>query len=163
MKYLLLALALCLSACDDAQKVNVPQAIADIPEGAVDPLSHMDALETEGHKGQIHFHDGSEPLWFGSLANMLMYMRLPETATRPMTAFASAADAQGQARAPWQWVDVQTAWFVLLPPDENNPLSLATWTAYGDEASAQAVAQRVPKSRVYRLSEIGDEDLVDCH
>lgn len=163
LQALLLAAALALTACDQPESKAPPPAIAEIPDSAVDPLSHMAALETEGHKGQIHFNDGSEPVWFGSIANMMVYMRLPETATRPMTAYASTADARGEAVEPWQWVKLEDAWFVLLPPDENNPLSLATWTAYADEQSAQSVLQNIPKSRLYRFVDIGDEDLLDCH
>lgn len=157
-----LAASLMLAACDSSDKAP-PPAIAEIPDGAVDPLSHMDALETEGHKGQIHFHDGSDPIWFGSIANMMVYMRLPETATRPMTAYASTADSKGGRVEPWQWVNVEDAWFVLLPPDADNHLSLATWTAYPDEQSAQTVLKNVPQSRLYRFGDIHDEDLVDCH
>ncbi|MDO5091280.1 MAG: nitrous oxide reductase accessory protein NosL [Cardiobacteriaceae bacterium] len=163
LKTLILAAALVLAACDQPESKAPPPAIADIPDSAVDPLSHMAALETDGHKGQIHFADGSDPLWFGSIANMMVYMRLPETATRPMTAYASTADAHGNSAEPWQWVNVQDAWFVLLPPDENNPLSLATWTAYPDEQSAKTVLQNIAKSRLYRFADIGDEDLLDCH
>lgn len=162
-KTLILAATLALTACDNPENNAPPAAIAEIPEGAVDPLSHMDALETQGHKGQIHFSDGSDPVWFGSIANMIIYMRLPETATRPMTAYASVAGGQGETLEPWQWVNLQEAWFVLLPPDADNPLSLATWTAYADEQSAQNVLKNVPQSRLYRYGDIGDEDLVDCH
>ena len=162
LKILLLTFSLALTACDNSGDAP-PPAIAEIPDGAVDPLSHMDALETQGHKGQIHFNDGSEPQWFGSIANMIVYMRLPEYANKPMTAYASIADNKGGRVEPWQWVNVQDAWFVLLPPDANNPLSLATWTAYADEQSAQTVIKNVPHSRLYRLHEIGDADLVDCH
>ena len=160
---LLLAASLALSACDNNTAPQRPAAIADIPEDAIDPLSHMDALETTGHKGQIHFHDGSDPIWFGSIANMIIYQRLPEIATRPMTAYASIANERGEPVEPWQWVALEDAWFVLLPPDPQNPLSLATWTAYADEASARAVLDNIEHSRLYRYADIGDEDLLDCH
>lgn len=160
----LLTAACLLSACDNStqEKANIA-AIADIPETAVDPLSHMTALETAGHKGQIHFHDGSEMQWFGSIANLIMYMRLPETANRPMTAYASTSDAQGNPLNPWQWVAVEEAWFVLLPPKKDDPFALATWTAYADKNLAEQVVSSIPLSRLYRYQDIQAEDLIDCH
>ena len=164
----ILLLSLCalfaLNACEPSAKNDSrPAAIADIPEDAVDPLSHMSALETGGHKGQIHFHDGSESQWFGSIANLIMYTRLPETANRPMTAYVSLSDTEGKALSPWQWTALEDTWFVLLPPNPEDPFSLATWTAYREQSNAEAVVQNVPLSRLYRYHEIRDEDLLDCH
>lgn len=156
--------ALLLSACgQENTNIQRPAAIAEIPIDAIDPFSHMTALETSGHKGQIHFNDGSSVQWFGSIANLIMYMRLPETANRPMSAYASVSDTQGNPITPWQWIAVEDAWFVLLPPKPDDPFALATWTAYADQASAETIVNNTPMSRLYRYQDIQPEDLVDCH
>ena len=84
-----LALALLLTACGDDKPAAPAEPVATIPTDARDYFNQMGVSDTGGSKGQVRRSDNGETLWFDSVRTTLTYLRLPETANQPLTAYIS--------------------------------------------------------------------------
>ena len=106
-----LALALLLAACGDDKPAAPPEPAPPIPADARDYFNQMGVSDPAGSKGQVRRSDNGETLWFDSVRTTLTYLRLPETANQPLTAWVSAHDNAAQ------WLAVNDAWYVHTPEE----------------------------------------------
>ena len=145
MKNLLALLALLLAAslltaCGD-----------DKPAVRLEAEATMGLHDTRGSKGQVRLSESGETVWFDSARTLLTYLRLPETANQPLTAYISTFEP------PAHWLPVEDAWFVQTPQSAEL-ISKEDYFPFPSEEAAQAFAN-VHQGKVLRGKDISAADL----
>ena len=146
-----LALALLLAACGDDKPAVRLEAEATIPADAHDYFNHMGLHDTRGSKGQVRLSESGETVWFDSARTLLTYLRLPETANQPLTAYISTFEP------PAHWLPVEDAWFVQTPQSAEL-IGKEDYFPFPSEEAAQAFAN-VHQGKVLRGKDISATDL----
>ena len=146
-----LALALLLAACGDDKPAAPAEPVATIPTDARDYFNQMGVSDTGGSKGQVRRSDNGETLWFDSVRTTLTYLRLPETANQPLTAYISTFEP------PAHWLPVEDAWFVQTPQSAEL-IGKEDYFPFPSEEAAQAFAN-VHQGKVLRGKDISAADL----
>ena len=146
-----LALALLLAACGDDKPAAPAEPVATIPTDARDYFNQMGVSDTGGSKGQVRRSDSGETLWFDSVRTTLTYLRLPETANQPLTAYISTFEP------PAHWLPVEDAWFVQTPQSAEL-IGKEDYFPFPSEEAAQAFAN-VHQGKVLRGKDISATDL----
>ena len=153
MKKILLTatFALLLAACGDDKPTAAAEPIATIPADARDYFNQMGVTDTGGSKGQVRRSDSGETLWFDSVRTTLTYLRLPETANEPLTAWVSAYDN------PAQWLATDQAWYVQTA-DAPQLIGKDDYLPFADQAAAEKFASE-HQGKVLRTGDISEQDL----
>ena len=146
-----LALALLLTACGDDTPKAPAEPVAAIPADARDYFNQMGVTDTGGSKGQVQRSDSGEVIWFDSVRTTLTYLRLPETANQPLTAWISAHDD------PAQWIAVNDAWLVQTA-DAPQLIGKDDYLPFADQAAAEKFASE-HQGKVLRTGDISEQDL----
>ena len=146
-----LALALLLTACGDDTPKAPAEPVAAIPADARDYFNQMGVTDTGGSKGQVQRSDSGEVIWFDSVRTTLTYLRLPETANQPLTAYISTFEP------PAHWLPVEDAWFVQTPQSAEL-IGKEDYFPFPSEEAAQAFAN-VHQGKVLRGKDISAADL----
>ena len=146
-----LALALLLTACGDDKAKAPAEPVAAIPADARDYFNQMGVTDTGGSKGQVRRSDSGETLWFDSVRTTLTYLRLPETANEPLTAWVSAYDN------PAQWLATDQAWYVQTA-DAPQLIGKDDYLPFADQAAAEKFASE-HQGKVLRAGDISEQDL----
>ena len=146
-----LALALLLTACGDDKPTAPAEPIATIPADARDYFNQMGVTDTGGSKGQVRRSDSGEVIWFDSVRTTLTYLRLPETANQPLTAWVSAHDN------PAQWIAVNDAWLVQTA-DAPQLIGKDDYIPFADKAAAEKFAGE-HQGKILRASDISEQEL----
>ena len=147
---LILAASL-LTACGNDKPAVRLEAEATIPADAHDYFNHMGLHDTRGSKGQVRLSESGETVWFDSARTLLTYLRLPETANQPLTAWISAHDN------PAQWIAVNDAWLVQTA-DAPQLIGKDDYIPFADQASAEKFAGE-HQGKVLRTGDISEQDL----
>lgn len=157
-RYFFIALAfVAFAGCEKNDDSAVKaEAQVEIPADAVDYFSHMNVRETAGSKGQVVLLQSGETVWFDGIRQLLTYLRLPETANQPMSAYASLSDMEDGAEE-WHWLAVDNLYFVQT---DKAPELIAKddYFTFADEDKARAFAAS-HGGKVLRLADITDADL----
>ena len=151
MKKILLTAALLLTACGDDKAKAPAEPVAAIPADARDYFNQMGVTDTGGSKGQVRRSDSGETLWFDSVRTTLTYLRLPETANQPLTAWVSAHDN------PAQWLAVNDAWLVQTA-EAPQLIGKDDYIPFADQASAEKFAGE-HQGKILRASDISEQEL----
>ena len=146
-----LALALLLTACGDDKPSAAAEPVATIPADARDYFNQMGVSDTGGSKGQVRRSDNGETLWFDSVRTTLTYLRLPETANQPLTAWISAHDN------PALWIAVNDAWLVQTA-DAPQLIGKDDYLPFADKAAAEKFAGE-HQGKILRASDISEQEL----
>ena len=93
---LVFAIACLLTACGDDKPAVRLEAEATIPADARDYFNQMGLHDTRGSKGQVRLNTSGGTVWFDSARTLLTYLRLPETANQPLTAYINIGVAHDQ-------------------------------------------------------------------
>ena len=147
----LLALALLLTACGDDKAKAPAEPVAAIPADARDYFNQMGVTDTGGSKGQVQRSDSGEVIWFDSVRTTLTYLRLPETANQPLTAWVSAHDNAAQ------WLAVNDAWYVHTP-EAPQLIGKDDYLPFADKAAAEKFAGE-HQGKILRASDISEQEL----
>ena len=146
-----LALALLLTACGNDKAKAPAEPVAAIPADARDYFNQMGVTDTGGSKGQVRRSDSGETLWFDSVRTTLTYLRLPETANQPLTAWVSAHDNAAQ------WLAVNDAWYVRTP-EAPQLIGNDDYLPFADKAAAEKFAGE-HQGKILRASDISEQEL----
>lgn len=111
----------------------------------------MGVSDTGGSKGQVRRSDNGETLWFDSVRTTLTYLRLPETANQPLTAWVSAHDNAAQ------WLAVNDAWYVHTP-EAPQLIGKDDYLPFADKAAAEKFAGE-HQGKILRASDISEQEL----
>ena len=147
---LILAASL-LTACGDDKPAVRLEAEATIPADAHDYFNHMGLHDTRGSKGQVRLSESGETVWFDSARTLLTYLRLPETANQPLTAWVSAHDN------PARWLATDQAWYVQTA-DAPQLIGKDDYLPFADQAAAEKFASE-HQGKVLRTGDISEQDL----
>ena len=147
---LILAASL-LTACGDDKPAVRLEAEATIPADAHDYFNHMGLHDTRGSKGQVRLSESGETVWFDSARTLLTYLRLPETANQPLTAWVSAHDNAAQ------WLAVNDAWYVHTP-EAPQLIGKDDYLPFADKAAAEKFAGE-HQGKILRASDISEQEL----
>ena len=148
---LTLALALLLTACGDDKAKTPAEPVAAIPADARDYFNQMGVTDTGGSKGQVQRSDSGEVIWFDSVRTTLTYLRLPETANQPLTAWISAHDN------PALWIAVNDAWLVQTA-DAPQLIGKDDYLPFADKTAAEKFAGE-HQGKILRASDISEQEL----
>lgn len=155
----LLLLALPVAACDETPAER-PSPV-EVTDEAVGHYCGMLLAEHAGPKGQAHLRGRSEPVWFSSARDALIFLRLPE---EPRDVAAVYVTDMARARnwdrpEPGTWVAAEDAWFVI-ESDRRGGMGGPEAVPFSREDAARAFAQQ-HGGRVVRLAEVPDSYLFD--
>ena len=158
-RFLALLLAVALTACDDATPER--PAPVEITAEAVGHYCGMLLAEHAGPKGQALLRGRSEPVWFSSARDALIFLRMPE---EPRDVAAVYVTDMARTRSwdhpdPGAWVEVEQAWFVI-DSDRRGGMGGAEAVPFSREDAARAFAAQ-HGGRVVRLAEVPDAYLFD--
>lgn len=154
-----LLLVLALAACDDAPTALPPPV--EVTAEAVGHYCGMLLAEHAGPKGQAHLRSRSEPYWFSSARDALIFARLPEE-PRDVAAIYVTDLAKAQSwdhPAPGSWVEAHEAWFVI-ESGRRGGMGGPEAAPFSDEEAARRFALE-HGGRVVRFSEVPDAYLFD--
>lgn len=127
-----------------------------IPPGAVAEFCGMLLSEHDGPKGQIFLRGETEPHWFASVRDALVYLRLPETPKNIAAVYVTdLARSEGNGTAQGTaWVAADQAFYVI-ESRRLGGMRLAEAFPFSDPAAARRFAE-ANGGRVVRLAEIPD-------
>jgi copper chaperone NosL len=156
---LLLVLTL-LAACDDQAPTSRPPPV-EVTENAVGHYCGMLLAEHAGPKGQAHLRSRSEPIWFSSARDALIFTRLPEEPRDIAAVYVSDMVKAGSWERPQPdgWVEVNDAWFVI-DSDRRGGMGGPEAVPFSREDAAMAFAAE-HGGRLVRLAEVPDAYLLD--
>ncbi len=149
-------LAAGLAGCDRRPAERPRPSPSEVLAEATGYYCGMRLAEHEGPKGQVHLASRSEPIWFSSVRDTIVFLRSPE---EPRDVAAAYVNDMGRS-ANWQqpdrgaWVDARQAWFVI-ESQARGGMGVPEAVPFSDEAAAQAF-QAANGGRVVRLDEIPD-------
>lgn len=152
-------LAAGLAGCDRRQAERPRPSPSEVLAEATGYYCGMRLAEHEGPKGQVHLASRSEPVWFSSVRDTIVFLRSPE---EPRDVAAAYVNDMGRS-ANWQqpdrgaWVDARQAWFVI-ESQARGGMGAPEAVPFSEQAAAEAF--RVSHGgRVVRLDEIPDDYL----
>lgn len=152
-------LAAGLAGCDRRQAERPRPSPSEVLAEATGYYCGMRLAEHEGPKGQVHLASRSEPIWFSSVRDTIVFLRSPE---EPRDIAAAYVNDMGRS-ANWQqpdrgaWVDARQAWFVI-GSEVRGGMGVPEAVPFSEPAAAEVF--RVSRGgRVVRLGEIPDDYL----
>lgn len=105
--------ALTLAACDDDAETVKPRA-QEVTGEAIGYYCNMVVAEHMGPKGQIHLKDGSAPLWFSSVRDVIAFTMLPEESKQIAAIYVNdMTEGNWDSPEPGSWIDAWSAWYVV--------------------------------------------------
>jgi len=113
MKPLLLIAVLFLTGCKE-ELAQVPDPVSLSPE-ALSHYCQMAVAEHGGPKGQVHLEGAPQPLFFGQVRDLLVYLKMPERDATILAVYVSDTGAAPN----WadmgadNWIPAETAFFVV--------------------------------------------------
>lgn len=112
--FMVVAAGIGLTGCSDKSEPAVVPVAMVAPDDATGYYCGMLLPEHSGPKGQIHLSSRTEPIWFTSVHDTIVFMRLPE---EPRDISAVYVHDMGQI-SDWDhpddiWVNANDAWFVI--------------------------------------------------
>ncbi|HMO48750.1 MAG TPA: nitrous oxide reductase accessory protein NosL [Rubrivivax sp.] len=155
-----LAVAL-VSGCERRAEQAARRSPNEVLAEATGYYCGMRLVDHDGPKGQVQLASGGAPIWFSSVRDTLVFLRLPE---EPRDIAAAYVNDMGRSKD-WKqpdagaWVDPRDAWFVI---DSRARSGMGTPEAvpFSDQAAAEAF-RVVQGGRVVRLDGIPDVYLFD--
>lgn len=148
-----------LAGCDRRPAERPRPSPSEVLAEATGYYCGMRLAEHEGPKGQVHLASRSEPVWFSSVRDTIVFLRSPE---EPRDVAAAYVNDMGRS-ANWQqpdrgaWVDARQAWFVI-ESQARGGMGAPEAVPFSEQAAAEAF--RVSHGgRVVRLDEIPDDYL----
>lgn len=154
-----LAFAAALAACDEgAPSRPSPMEVTD---DAVGHYCGMLLNEHAGPRGQAFVKGESNPTWFTSARDALIFLRMPEEPRDIAAVYVTdMAKAKNWDRPePGTWVEVNDAWFVIDSGRRGGMGGPEAVPFSSEEAARAFVAQH--GGRVVRLAEVPDAYLFD--
>ena len=156
---LLFVLAL-LAACDEPAPPERPPPM-EVTEDAVGHYCGMLLAEHAGPKGQALLRGQSEPVWFSSARDALIFTRLPEEPRDIAAVYVTDMVTAGswERPRPGSWVPVDDAWFVI-GSGRRGGMGGPEAVPFSREDAARAFAGE-QGGKVVRLAELSDDYLFD--
>jgi copper chaperone NosL len=150
---------LLLAACDEQPAAPPPPA--EITEEATGHYCGMLVAEHEGPKGQIFVKGRSEPYWFTSARDALIFTRMPEEPRDISAVYVTDMAKAASWAKPGQdaWIEAHQAWFVL-DSDRRGGMGGAEAIPFGQQDKAVAFASE-HGGTVRRFNAVPDSYLFD--
>lgn len=155
---LLLALLLGLAGCGEGEQ----RAEAPPPqEPTLEDVGYFCGMAVPNHagpKGQVFLAGEAEPLWFSSVRDVLAFTRLPEEASRPVTAVYVNDMARAQSweqPEPGTWVEAEKALY-LIGSERRGGMGEAAIVPFSERAAAERF-QAQYGGRIYAFAEVPGE------
>jgi copper chaperone NosL len=147
--------ALLAAGCDRPAPQAAPPA-AEVSAEATGHYCGMLLADHEGPKGQIHLAGRPAPVWFSSVRDTLVFMRLPEEPKDIVATYVNdmARATRWEQPEPGAWVDARKAWFVI-ESDRRGGMGMPEAVPFSEQAAADAF-RKVHGGRVVRLDDIPD-------
>ena len=129
-----------LAACGDSSKPAASTTPVEITQGTSCELDGMLLMDYPGPKGQIHFADAEQPLFYCDTMEVLNTLLLPEQVRK-----VDAVYVQDMGKTDWDnpqgaWIDARSALYVRGSKRKGS--MGPTFASFGSEADArQFVAQ----------------------
>ncbi|MCC6870621.1 MAG: nitrous oxide reductase accessory protein NosL [Burkholderiales bacterium] len=144
-----------VAGCDRRSALPPPPPV-EVSSDATGHYCGMRLIDHEGPKGQIHLAGRSEPVWFSSVRDTIVFLRSPEEPRAIVAAYVNDMSRAADARQPERgaWVEAKLAWFVI---DSEARGGMGAPEAVPFSSSAAAEAFRATRGgRVVRFDDIPD-------
>ena len=160
-RILMAAVAFAVLAACSKEEARVAPPAHSLTADATGRYCGMLLAEHAGPKGQALLRGRSEPVWFSSARDALIFLRMPE---EPRDVAAVYVTDMARTRSwdhpdPGAWVEVEQAWFVI-DSDRRGGMGGAEAVPFSREDAARAF-QGQHGGRVVRLAEVPDAYLFD--
>ena len=126
-----------LAGCQNAGTAQKPQP-AILSEDDIGHSDQMIVMNHVGPRAQVHLAGASEPLWFSSVRDGLVYLRSPEQKAKILAIYvndigvAQSWDNMGTGN----WIDAETALYVV-GSDAKGGMGAPEFVPFSDEEKAQ--------------------------
>ncbi len=122
-------------------------APAQKPQPAIlgeDDIGHSDQMIVMNHVGpraQVHLAGASEPLWFSSVRDGLVYLRSPEQTAKILAIYVNdiGVAESWENMGAGNWIDAEAAFYVV-GSDAKGGMGAPEFVPFSDEEKAQAFA-----------------------
>lgn len=150
-----------VSGCDRRAEQATKRSPNELLAEATGYYCGMRLVEHDGPKGQVQLASGGAPIWFSSVRDTLVFLRLPE---EPRDIAAVYVNDMGRSKDwkqpdPGAWVDPRGAWFVIESRARSG-MGAPEAVPFSEQAAAEAF-RVVQGGRVVRLDGIPDTYLFD--
>jgi copper chaperone NosL len=146
------------SGCQETDEL-IPEPAA-LTNESVGNYCGMILTEHSGPKAQIFEKHKSEPLWFSSVKDAILYLSLPGEAQDAVVTYVqdmAKADSWENPQNDGIWIDVQHAYFVV-GSRKLGGMGMPEFAPFSVKESAVAFARQYG-GRVIKLAQITHEDL----
>lgn len=149
-----------LAGCKEPAPEATPPPAAEVDDEASGYYCGMLLMDHTGPKGQVHLASRDSPIWFSSVRDTIVFLRLPE---EPRDVVAVYVNDMGAATnwdhpEPGTWIDARTAWYVLNSTRRGG-MGAAEAVPFSTEAAADAFRSR-HGGQVARLDQIPDDYVI---